>query len=200
MSKKVKLWVITLFSFLLSLGITFYAWQIVSNKVFETSQTKFEVLTKESENALLHRIQSYEQFLLGGKGFFLGSKSVERHEWKSYIHSLNLHKHLPGIGGIGWIANIRTDLNAFVEKTRADNYPSFDIHPKEQFPGNFIITYVEPEASNKAAIGLNIAFEERRFQAAKHAQESGKSTITRNISFVQDTEDVPGFLLLLPVY
>lgn len=183
------------------LALTFYAWRVTLDNIDATNQTRFESLAHESDRALDFRIKTYEQALLGGKGFFQGSSHVNRREWKAYSQSIDVLNNFPGISGIGKIDNVDDEsLEAFQLSARADDYPHFTIHPKGDFQANFIITLIEPVETNAQAVGLNIAFEANRYEAATLSRDTGNAAITRRILLVQDAEKTPGFLLLLPMY
>lgn len=186
---------------LMPLGLTFYGWKLTSQSAHEQGQSQFESLAVESEKALLHRIDSYDNALLGGAGFFHGSEFVSRKEWRSYVETIDVRNNFPGINGIGWISPVQPeDLAHFIEQVRQDDAPRFKVHPPTKNRPLYIITYIEPEINNMAAIGLNIGFEDNRVAAANHARDTGKPTITKRIVLVQDNEKTPGFLLLHPLY
>lgn len=183
------------------LTLTFYAWKLTAENLHEVNQAKFETLARESEKALLYRMDSYKQALLGGKGFFEGSNNVERSEWEAYVAAIGILENFPGMNGIGAIYDVpREGLDEFVEEARKDGYPDFTIHPEGEYPGYFIIKYIEPVEINVAAVGLNIGFEANRYEAATKARNTGHAAITKKILLVQDAEKTPGFLLLLPTY
>lgn len=186
---------------LIPLGLTFYVWKISSQAATERSEIQFESLTVESKKALLSRINSYQNALLGGVAYFQGSENITRHEWRRYVDQLHLHDNFPGINGMGWITSLTSEEKEdYLRRTRADGAKDFDIRPKGVKGGDYIITYIEPESINKQALGLNIAFEENRKQAADLSMETGKPAITKRIILVQDAEKTPGFLLLHPMY
>lgn len=64
----------------------------------------------------------------------------------------------------------------------------------------FIINLIEPIEPNRQALGLNIAFETNRYEAAIVSRDTGVSTITRRIFLVHDDVRRAGFLLLRPLY
>lgn len=161
----------------------------------------FERLVSNTHNALVDRYTLYEHSLFGGRGMFYASKSVERHEWTSYIDALNIHSTLPGISGIGYISSVQADgLSEYLKKTRKDNAPDFTNHPETPYSDKFVITFIEPEDVNMQAVGLDIGFEERRRAAAERARDYGVPALTQKIELVQDSKRTPGFLLLVPVY
>ena len=58
---------------LLPLGLTFYAWQVISENDYLRGDAKFETLAIESEKALENRLASYGNALLGAASFVQGS-------------------------------------------------------------------------------------------------------------------------------
>ncbi|SOE17128.1 PAS domain S-box-containing protein [Hoeflea halophila] len=182
-------------------GLTFYAWKISSEANTDNGEILFESLALESKKALLSRISSYENALLGGVAYVQGSELVSRDEWRRYVDMLDIQKNFPGINGLGWIIPlVPSGIDRFLAATRADGAPNFEIHPKDVEDGHYIINFIEPEAINRQAVGLNIAFEAHRKQAADLSRDTGKPAITKRIILVQDAEKTPGFLLLHPMY
>ncbi|MEG2042365.1 MAG: PAS domain S-box protein, partial [Hafnia sp.] len=73
----------------------------------------------------------------------------------------------------------------------------FAPHPGERY----VIQYVEPFEGNQAAIGLDIASETARREAAQSSIQSGMARITGPITLVQkDTKPQQSFLLLMPIF
>jgi len=186
---------------LIPLGLTFYAWQIASESADHQGKVSFESLAVESKKALLSRINSYESALLGGVAYFQGSNKITRDEWRRYVERLDIENNFPGINGLGWIQPLApSGVDRFLRTIRADGAPNFRIHPENVETGQDIITYIEPEKTNRQALGLNIAFEANRKEAADLSRDTGKPAITKRITLVQDEEKTPGFLLLHPMY
>jgi PAS domain S-box-containing protein len=186
---------------LLPLALTFYAWKATTENDYQRGEAKFRTLTIESEKALQNRIDSYGNALLGAAGFMQGSTAVSRDEWRTYVETVKVRQNFPGINGLGWIQAVpAADLEGFVRDNRADGAPEFTIHPASGSAPNYIIALIEPKAGNEGALGLNIAFESKRFAAADQARDSGSTAITGRIVLVQDQQRSPGFLLLYPIY
>jgi PAS domain S-box-containing protein len=186
---------------LLSLGVTFYAWKMVAHYVYEKNAAEFTSLAQESETALLHRIDSYQHVLLGGVGFFQGAGTVSRAQWRTYVEAIDIQRNYPGINGIGWIADVTPhELQDFTESMRHQGQPDFTEHPDTPTPNYFIISYIEPVELNREAVGLNIAFEQNRYNAAVSARTSDAPVITKPITLVQANAQGPGFLMLVPIY
>jgi len=185
---------------LLPLGLTFYAWQVISENNYLRGDAKFETLAIEAEKALENRLASYNNALLGAASFIQGSASLSRSEWRTFADGMRLRENFPGLNGIGWVQPLEKErLADFVSRRRADGAPEFGIHPQTDGP-NYIVTYVEPERDNRAALGLNLAFERKRLEAADLARDSGRATITGLVTLVQDEGRKPAFLMLHPIY
>jgi len=186
---------------LLSLGVTFYAWKMVAHYVYEKNAAEFTSLAQESETALLHRIDSYQHVLLGGVGFFQGAGTVSRAQWRTYVDAIDIQRNYPGINGIGWIADVQPQgLQDFTDAIRSQGQDNFTVHPETASPDHFIIEYIEPVELNREAVGLNIAFEKNRYEAALLARASGTPVVTKPIILVQADKRGPGFLMLVPIY
>jgi PAS domain S-box-containing protein len=186
---------------LLSLGVTFYAWKLVAHSVYEKNAAEFSALAQESEKALQHRIDSYQQVLWGGVGFFRGAESVSRAQWRTYVEAIDTPHNFPGITGLGWIADVpSSDIPAFVEKMRREGQVGFAVHPAGDEGDHFVVSYLEPLELNREAVGLNIAFERHRYNAALLARDNAEPVITTAISLVQARGRGPGFLMLVPIF
>lgn len=196
-----RLSLVALLTLLIPLGLTFYVWYTASQSAYEKTQNRFETLAVESEKNLINRLNAYSHALLGGAGFFQGSEFVSRAEWKNYVETIRIKDNFPGINGIGTINPVSPDeKDAFIADVRQDGAPDFIIHPETEGKPYYVITYIEPEENNKEAIGLNIAFEKNRMEAAEMARDTGNPAITKRIDLVQVDGITSGFLLLHPVY
>lgn len=186
---------------LIPFALSFYAGHLVEKNLMEVNQAKFEALAHESEKSLISRMESYKQALLGARGVAEGVSRLTGNKWQAYVNAMNISENLPGINGIGVIEPVAArDLTAYVQSVRAGGAADFQVHPFAEHASYFVIRFIAPEGSNKASLGLNIAFESNRYAAAVEARDSGRPTITKRVSLVQDQERSPGFLLLLPSY
>jgi PAS domain S-box-containing protein len=186
---------------LMPLGLTFFAWQVISENDYLRGDAKFETLSIEGEKALENRLASYGNALLGAASFIQGSATVSRMEWRTYAETIRMRENFPGLNGIGWIEPVENSaLPEYLRRRRADGSPNFAIHPRPDGGPNYIVSYVEPEEENHAAIGLNIAFERKRLEAANLSRDSGRPAITGLVMLVQDEGRTPAFLMLYPIY
>lgn len=186
---------------ILPLAITFYTWRSLSESLFSLGMTKFSALALESEKALIHRLASYDHALDAGAGFVENVPELTRQGWRNFVDALNLRVSFPGIRGLGLISRVAPDgVPQFLERMRQNGVPDYDIHPATTQDEFFVVSHIEPIRDNRAALGLNIAFERKRREAALLSIESGKSAITGKIMLVQDDMKMPGFLILHPLY
>lgn len=191
-----------LLTLLMSLSLTFYFWRIFSVEAYDQSLTKFQTLIAENKRSLLSNFTNYEKTLLATAAFLKASPQLSQSIWKNYTKTLIDTQHLIGIEGLGLILSVpQKELPHFVNHVRFDGDKNFNLSPQSYSGSNyFIITYIEPQKENINAIGLNIAFEKKRLNAALLSREIGKTTISDSIQLVQDDQKTAGFLILHPVH
>jgi PAS domain S-box-containing protein len=196
-----KFLILGILSFSLPLYLTLIAVNLVSEKERAGLEAEFAALALESEKALLHRVDSYHQAMLGAGGLFQASDEVSHEEWRHYVQALGIAENLPGIGGIGYAVSVDPqNLAEFVARMRRNGAPDFAVHPQTEGLPYFVLAYVAPLKGNERVVGLNLAFEANRRQAAILARDTGKAAITRRILLLQDQTRSQGFALLHPVY
>ena len=191
----------SLIGLLMLFGITIWMWNITTVTSYERNLAIFDTLTQDSEHAMRGRIDLYRQSLDGGAALFEATETVSLDRWKSYVDVLDIEQSLPGINGIGFIMPVeRSKIDDYLEFSRNNGVGDIRIHPDTDSPEILSITYIEPVEPNKKAVGLDIGFEGNRRNAAYQARDTGKATITRRITLVQDNSKSSGFLLLRPMY
>ncbi len=139
------------------------------------------------------------------EGFYAASNYVDREEFRKFVQ--NPLKRTPGIQGLGYNQNVTFEQkDAFIQSIRDEGFPDFNIkNPGDaalepSAEGLVVVVYTEPYETNKAAFGLNVAFEEKRRKAFNQARDTGAIIITGKIRLVQETGSQSGFLAFLPIY
>lgn len=185
----------------ISLAATIAAWWFTQKQVDEKAETRFRLATEQVLALVSERMEKYEDGLWGGVSTIQTHDGKISHEnWRRFATSLEIDKKYPGINGIGVIHYVPPEnLSEFLVSQREDR-PDFTIHPPHDREGYWPITYVEPLNTNGAAIGLDMAHETNRFQAAQKAKDSGQAQITGPIVLVADVGQTPGFLFYAPYY
>jgi PAS domain S-box-containing protein len=186
---------------LVALALTLVAWKTASSSMHEHSLAAFQKLVTDNELALTSRIDLYEHALRGGVELGAANPQLTREQWSDYIQGLDLKRRLPAVSGIGFVRPVDAQARSgFENDMRRSGVAEFAVHPAEPNDPLYVTTYVEPEALYKEVIGLNLAFETRRREAAEHARDTGSEAISQTISLLDSSQGVPGFLWLAPIY
>jgi PAS domain S-box-containing protein len=186
---------------LASLAITIVSWKAVTLLTIGYTRGQFETLVRDNRQALDNRLQAYAFGLDGAKGLMQGSNRVTEPEWSDYVKTLDLPTRLPGMGGIGFVAEVpEAGLDAFQAHAKELGVSGLSVHPDTSQPDRFVIQYIAPRAPNAGILGLDIGFETHRRAAAIAARDSGQMRITRSISLVGYPGTPTGFLALDPLY
>ncbi|GAA3919453.1 CHASE domain-containing protein [Litoribacillus peritrichatus] len=184
----------------LSLLLTLAAWYISKTQTEEKLQQRFEFQSQQLLDLISERMSRYEDALRAGVAAINAQKGADVNMWKRFSETLHIHKSYPGINGIGVIYYISPNkLNNYLLKER-ELRPGYIIHPPHNKNEYWPITYVEPVINNEKAIGLDMAFESNRYQAALKARDLNVPQITAPIVLVQDSKQTPGFLQYVPFY
>lgn len=185
----------------LSLILTFTAWRIADRQVEARAEAQFSYQMTQLAEILRERMEKYEEALWAGSAALHAiDNEINRDTWKTFASSLKIELRYPGINGIGVIHYLETtEINDFIENLRLQS-PTFDVHPAHTQNEFWPITYIEPESSNFRAIGLDMAHEQNRYQAAQKSRDTGTAQITAPIALVQDESSTPGFLFYVPWY
>ncbi|KQP37998.1 hypothetical protein ASF44_12330 [Pseudorhodoferax sp. Leaf274] len=170
----------------------------------EIREQRFEVLVERATTDLLRRINIYEYGLRGARGAVIaaGGGQITRERFRLYAESRELAREFPGARGFGFVRRVpQAQLQDFLAQARAERV-DFALQQHSAHAGDLlVIQYVEPEAQNREAIGLDIASEANRRDAALQALRSGQPTLSRPVTLAQASgRPSQGFLFLLPIY
>jgi len=180
------------------------AFELHRNNLTER-QERFKALSTKTVKSIVERIHVYDLGLKGARGAIaaIGPENITHDRFRHYVESRDIPAEFPGSHGFGFIRRVdASSVKAFIESNRREGRRDFSIHQITPNSGEmYVIQYIEPEASNSQAIGLDIASEPRRSEAAHEAELNNRATLTRPITLLQSSEEKSGgFLLLLPVY
>ncbi|WP_350432844.1 PAS domain S-box protein [Shewanella sp. H8] len=162
-------------------------------------------VTEQVTNNIIDRIVQYQYGLRGSRGAVatVGEDNITREIFKKYSLTRDIATEFPGARGFGYIRRIPVaDEARFVEKQKLDNWPDFTIKQLNAHDGErYVIQYIEPIEYSNSAIGLDIASEDNRMNAAKQAYLSGEVRLTGPITLVQASgHPLQAFLILMPIY
>ncbi len=177
-------------------------WQERQNRV--RAEAKFESLSERVVTNVGRRLRTYEYGLRGARGAAAtAGEQLTRDAFQRYSATRDVGREFPGALGFGFIRRVAPAEEAgFVAGARQDGWPEFSIRQLEPHDGErFVIQYIEPVVRNRLAVGLDIASERNRREAALAAARTGAATLTEPITLVQATgKPARSFLLLLPIY
>ncbi|MBK1880771.1 CHASE domain-containing protein [Luteolibacter pohnpeiensis] len=183
------------------LMISFWSSRLVQKIYLNEAHERFDRLSERLEREIERRTNQIVYGLNGARGVYAASEEVDRDEFRRYVASRNLPKEFPGTLGMGFIERIeRSDLDAFVQKERADNAPGFAVKTSGAAHDLYVIKYIEPLEQNREAWGYDIGSERVRREAVEKAIQTGNATITGGISLLQDHQKRVGFLYVVPVF
>lgn len=183
-----------------TLLLTFYVWQFITEREYRQAEENLTEIAVITDEALRHRLQIYQRALESGAAFVTVKGSVTPSEWSEYVTRLNIERAYPGMRGVGLFEEVADEnLPAFREQFTREFGERFEVHPRVQREQHFIINRIEPLASNLAALGLDLAFEEGRRDAIELSKNTRDPLLTRPIVLVQDAKQGAGFLLVNPI-
>ncbi|AJQ95435.1 CHASE domain-containing protein [Gynuella sunshinyii] len=191
----------------LVLGLALTAITIIELNRISQSRIASVVETSRQETVekVLDRIQLYHYGLYGFKGLVqaIGADALSREKVLKYTQSRKYESNFPGARGFGFIRRVpQEQVESFLTEARRDGWPDFNI--RELAPNaseRYVIQYIEPVSRNVQAVGLDIASEYHRREAAWNALKTGTIQLTGPITLVQASGDpLQSFLVLMPVY
>jgi signal transduction histidine kinase/CHASE1-domain containing sensor protein len=190
--------------FFAGIGITFLVFIYSQNNIRENEKNTFSRDAHEITDHIREKMNIYTNVLSWWRWFFDASTSVERHEWRSYVESLNIQQSYPGIQGVGFSRVIQpAEKNAFVTSVRSEWFRDFKITPEGDRDVYTSILFLEPfDEKNQRAFWYDMFSDEVRRKAMIRARDTGLPTLSGKVILKQetDTEIQNGFLLYVPVY
>jgi diguanylate cyclase (GGDEF)-like protein/PAS domain S-box-containing protein len=188
----------------LGLLVTFVLQKNALLDAHEAQQLSFDSQTQDITQRIEQRMASYEQVLRGARGLLEASEEVARPEFASYVASLHLGEHYPGIQGIGFSPLIPAQTKASaLQRIRQHDLPDYAIHPAGERPVYAPVLFIEPfSGSNLRAVGYDVYSEPVRRTAMDRARDTDSAAITGKVILAQETENSTpaGFLMYFPVY
>lgn len=185
-------------------GVIFYNLQAEQQN---SSDSEFQQITEDMNVKISTNLINYIDILRGGASLFMASENVTSEEWKAYVRRLNLSENHPGIQGLGVVFKVPdSQVTTFLKGSQKSVDPIFSIkkYPNwdesKKLTDHFIASYIEPYESNKNSLGLDLATDPIRKEAAEKAMLTGQPTITDRITLITDPHKRAGFLIFVPVY
>ncbi|MBR7889170.1 CHASE domain-containing protein [Marinomonas sp. A79] len=181
----------------------------VSYQIYYSNQSRIKEKAQEASHQVFQeivaRIRLYQYGLRGARGAVVtaGETSLRREDFKKYSLTRDINVEFPGARGFGFIRRVPVAQEAnFIAAARQDGWPNFTIKTLySNFTERYVIQYLEPMQGNSGAIGLDIASEQNRREAATSSLYTGEVRLTAPITLVQASgKPEQSFLILMPIY
>ncbi len=176
------------------------AWWLVEWAVQRVSQERFELQSTRLAGLIKSRFNTTALLLHGARAHSEASEEVTPQEWSGYFKTvMSGFKH--GVVGLGHAERVRrVDLEAFEARMRASGLSGFTAQRAGQNEWLYVVTSIEPRERNVGVLGLDLGSGTTRRTAAEQAARDNTAVLSRRIRLDYEGREVPGFLLLLPVY
>ena len=205
---KIKRYGIPLLIIILGLLLSLTIFILARDWDLQRIRTQFNREADDYYETLKREIDSDLQTLLSLQTFYFYSHKVERSDFKDFVKPI-LSRH-PGIQALEWIPRIPNSQRETYEKAaRQDGFPGFQLtdreaqgkmvkspHREEYFP----VYFVEPYKGNEAALGFNLASDQKRREVLERSCDTGEMVASGRIRLVQETAGQFGFLVFAPIY
>ena len=168
----------------------------------QETESRFEQATTHIRDEVDDRFDRAVSGFNGLKStMMMMARELNPQEFRTWVRSRFDGEGGLGIRGVGFIRRVsRDDLPDFTAHERAQGEPAFTVTTAGQATDLYVITRIEPRERNLPAWGYDIGSEAVRRQGVEEAVRSGKLTLTRRVTLLQDGLKRPGFLLFMPVY
>jgi len=171
-------------------------------------EARFDKVVTAVEGRMQGRLATYEDALRGVGGFLAAADHTNPQNWHTYIDGLGLLDRYPGTTAIEFIRSVpQAQLESFISAQRREGSPDFRVRAQpgtaaslETNPEHFVITYAEPARAKAMIVGVDVATEPRRKNAAERARDTGMATLTRALTFQSRPKPQYGLMLFVPVY
>ena len=198
-----------------ALALTLLAYYYVQQRVENEARYRFDETVTAAQEAIDRRIDSYEDAMLGARGLFSASESVEMEEWHGYVEGVNLEDRYEGIQAIGYIRYVSLEeKDAFEDQLPEmfrdegpENGPA--VQPGGERNEYYPVTLVEPlDEVNENLLGRDRYTELEHQDAMDRARDTGETASTGKVYIFSEASGnsgaslalVQGIVMYLPIY
>ncbi|HYH19428.1 MAG TPA: EAL domain-containing protein [Azospirillum sp.] len=189
---------------LVALAATLALWWFAAAEVRREADLRFQNRVNEVHAAIQQRMQAYAQVMRSAAAMLQASPEVSRDDWQSFIGSLELDLHYPGIPAVAFARYVQdAEVDALVRAVRAEGVPEFAVRPPGRRDTYVVNVFAAPfNALNRKALGYDMLSDPPRRAAILKALETGQPAITSKLTLKVDEEHAPqpAFIMYLPVF
>jgi signal transduction histidine kinase len=182
---------------------------IVAAEADRREHQRVDGRTHHVAEALEARVNAYGGVLYGVRGLFGASAHVTATGFHVSHEARAVEERYPGVKVVGYADLLeRREIGRRVRQVRREarrsglGYPRFMINPRPSPRTRRVapITYLEPQATNEAAFGLDFLSEPQRRAALERTLATRKPAATGPLRLIQEPDDQRGILVMLGVW
>jgi CHASE1-domain containing sensor protein len=190
---------------LISLLLTALAYNYVRQNVEAHNRLRFDEITQATQEAIERRTNAYLDAMLGARGLFYASRSVDREESNNYVEGIEPGKHFEGLQALSYAERVESE--AFARRAGEGLRP--DLDPGGERSMYLPITYTGPlDGANANLLGYDFYAEPTHRVAMDRARDTGTPQATKRVYVLTEAPSgskadltlEQGFVVYLPVY
>ncbi len=200
---------------LVAVMLTLLAYNYVRQNVEASARDQFDETVMAAQDAIDRQMNSYVEAMLGSRGLFYASNSVEEGEWDDYGSGIDLEERYEGMQVLGYARRVepadREDFEDQLTETLSDE--GLDdrsaLRPEGERPEYFPLAFVEPlDEVNGSLLGYD-AYPDPEYRVAMdRARDTGQAQATGKVYVLTEAPEgsradlalEPGLVVYLPVY
>jgi signal transduction histidine kinase len=195
---------------LISLLLTVLASYYVRQNVEAQNRVRFDETARATQEAIERRTQAYLDAMLGARGLFYASKSVDRGEWDDYVEGIEPGSRFEGLQALGYAGRVvPEEREVFGREEGLPGGIRPDLDPGGERSAYFPISYVGPlDEANESVLNYDFYAETAHKAAMDRARDTGAPQATKMVYVLSEAPpnsnaDLAlqrGFVVYLPVY
>jgi signal transduction histidine kinase len=200
---------------LVALALALLAYFYVRQNVEASVRDQLDETVRAAQDAIDRQMDSYVEAMLGSRGLFYASSSVEEGEWDDYADGIDLEERYEGMQALGYAERVETSERESFEDQIADRLREEGLgdrpalRPEGRRLEYFPLAFVEPfDEVNQDLLGHD-AYPDPVYRAAMdRARDTGQARATGKVYVLTEAPEgskaelalEPGLVVYLPVY
>ena len=186
------------------LAMTWFVWDHERQNARQEQQAQFDFALRDAVSRIEQRVAAYEQMLRGVQGLLATTDLHNRQAIHDYIETLRVDVNFSGIQLLGVVERVaRSDKAKHEAVIRRLGVADYTIHPPGEREVYAPIMQRESYVGrNSGPLGFDAWGDPVRRLAMETACDTGMAAITGKLQLAidRDAEDIPGFIMYLPIY